>query len=153
MDLLNLMRTRRSVRTYADRPIPPEQLETLLKAAALAPTSRNRKPCSFHLVTDRALLEQLASAKSAGAAFTSQAGAAIVTAADPEIADTWIEDSAIAMTYMMLTAEALGLGCCWVQMHLRSDAAGVSAEERVRQILGLPERSRIVGFLSLGMKD
>ena len=33
------------------------------------------------------------------------------------------------MTYMMLEAEVLGLGCCWVQMHLRSDADGNSAEE------------------------
>jgi phosphoserine aminotransferase len=37
-------------------------------------------------------------------------------------------------------------------MHLRFDAAGVSAEERVREILELPERYRVVGFLALGEK-
>ena len=152
MELLELMRSRMSVRNYADAPVLQEQLDTILEAAALAPTSRNRKPCKCFVVTERPILEQLSQAKQAGAAFTAQAGAAIVVAADSEISDTWIEDSSIAMTYMMLASESLGLGCCWVQMHLRFDADGNSAEERVREILNLPERFRIVGFLVLGVK-
>jgi len=152
MELLELMRSRRSVRTYADTTLSQEQLDTLLEAASLAPTSRNRKPCRFFAVTERPVLEQLSQAKQAGAAFTAQSGAAIVVAADSEVSDTWIEDSSIAMTYMMLAAESLGLGCCWVQMHLRSDADGNSAEARVRDILDLPEHFRIVGFLALGEK-
>ncbi len=152
MELLDLMRSRKSVRTYADSPIPQEQLDTILEAAAFAPTSRNRKPCRLFALTDRPALQQLSKAKQAGAAFTARAGAAIIVAADSEISDTWVEDSSIAMTYMMLAAESLGLGCCWVQMHLRFDADGNSAEERVRGILNLPERFRIVGFLALGVK-
>ncbi|MBQ9695043.1 MAG: nitroreductase family protein [Oscillospiraceae bacterium] len=150
MDLLPIMRSRKSVRTYTDQPITQEQIDALLQAAALAPTSRNRKPCKFYVITDRVQLEALSKAKQAGAAFTAGANAAIVTAADSELSDTWIEDSSIAMTYMMLEAEALGLGCCWVQMHLRFDADGNRAEENVRELLNLPERFRIVGFLALG---
>ena len=152
MELLDIMRSRKSVRNYADTPIPQGKLDKILEAASLAPTSRNRKPCTFIPVTERTTLEQLSTAKNAGAAFTAKAGAAIVVAADSEISDTWVEDSSIAMTYMMLIVEELGLGCCWVQMHLRFDAAGVSAEERVREILELPERYRVVGFLALGEK-
>ena len=129
--LLRLMHSRKSIRAYADAAIPQEHLDAILKAASLAPTSH---------------------AKAHGAAFTAQAGAAVVVAADSTVADTWIEDCAIAMTYMMLAAEALGLGCCWVQMHLRTDADGNSAEDNVRQILGLPEQHRIVGFLALGVR-
>ena len=146
------MHSRKSIRTYADAAIPQECLDAILKAASLAPTSRDLRPCTFHLVTDREQLTQLGHAKAHGAAFTAHAGAAVVVAADSTVADTWIEDSAIAMTYMMLTAEALGLGCCWVQMHLRTDADGNSAEDNVRQILGLQEQHRIVGFLSLGVR-
>lgn len=150
MDLLQIMRSRRSVRAYTDQPITQEQLDALLQAAAMAPTSRNRKPCQFYVITEPSQLETLSKAKQAGAAFTAGASAAIITAADSELSDTWIEDSAIAMTYMMLEAEALGLGCCWVQMHLRSDADGNSAEENVRRLLNLSEQMRIVGFIALG---
>ncbi|MCR4645188.1 MAG: nitroreductase family protein [Oscillospiraceae bacterium] len=151
--LLALMRSRRSIRRYSGGPIPQASLKCLTDAAALAPTSRDRKPCAFHCITDRAQLEQLARAKAAGAAFTANAAAAIVVSADSTISDTWIEDSSIALTYMMLEAEALGLGCCWVQMHLRFDADGTSAEENVRRILDLPEQHRIVGFLALGQPE
>ncbi len=70
--------------------------------------------------------------------------------ADSEKANTWIEDSSIAMTYMMLAAEEQNLGCCWVQMHLRKDENDRDAEENVREILGLLERFRVVGFLAFG---
>lgn len=151
MELSDIMRERRSIRRYADKPIPVEMLDNILQAAALAPTSRNRKPCTVYLVTERERLCALSHAKQSGAAFAEQAGAAAVIAADSEKADTWIEDSSIAMTYMMLSAQAQGLGCCWVQIHMRQDANGRDAEENVRRILGLPERFRIVGFLSLGV--
>lgn len=152
MDLLKLMQQRRSVRTYADTPIPQEQLDVILQAGALAPTSRNRKPCTFHAITDKTVLDRLSKAKHSGAAFTAQAGAAIIVAADSTKADTWVEDSAIAMTYMMLATEAQALGCCWVQIHLRTDAEGNSAEENVRELLRLSADFRIVGFLVLGVK-
>jgi nitroreductase len=102
MELLDIMRSRKSVRNYADTPIPQGKLDKILETASLAPTSRNRKPCTFIPVTERTTLEQLSTAKNAGAAFTAKAGAAIVVAADSEISDTWVEDSSIAMTYMML---------------------------------------------------
>ncbi|MBQ8011806.1 MAG: nitroreductase family protein, partial [Oscillospiraceae bacterium] len=62
----------------------------------------------------------------------------------------WIEDSSIAMTYTMLAAEEQNLGCCWVQIHLRTDAQGLDAEENVREILSLPGKYRVVGFLAIG---
>ena len=152
MELLNLMRSRKSIRTYANKYILQEHLNIILEAASLAPTSHNRKPCKYIAVTDRSILDRLSRVKTANAIFTSQAGAAIVVAADSEISDIWIEDSSIALTYMLLAAEALGLGCCWVQIRLRFTEDGVSAEERVREILGLPKRFRIVGFITIGVK-
>ena len=150
MEFQQIIEKRKSVRTYADTPIPQEILDHILQVGELAPTSRNLKPCTFHLVQDREVLQKLSKAKKAGAAFAADAAAAIVVTADSEKADTWIEDSAIAMTYMMLAAEEQNLGCCWVQTHLRKDAQGLDAEENVREILGLSEKYRVVGFLALG---
>ena len=150
MEFQQIIKKRKSVRTYADTPIPQETLDHILQVGELAPTSRNLKPCTFHPVQDREVLQKLSRAKRTGAAFAADAAAAIVVAADSEKADTWIEDSSIAMTYMMLAAEEQNLGCCWVQIHLRTDAQGLDAEENVREILGLPEKYRVVGFLALG---
>ncbi len=150
MEFQQIIKKRKSIRTYADTPISQEILDHILQVGELAPTSRNRKPCTFHLIQDKGTLQRLSKAKNAGAVFTADAAAAIVVAADSEKADTWIEDSSIALTYMMLAAEEQNLGCCWVQMHLRKDENGRDAEENVRELLGLPERFRVVGFLALG---
>ncbi len=150
MEFQQIIEKRKSIRTYADTPVPQEILNHILQVGELAPTSRNLKPCTFHLVQDREVLQKLSKAKKAGAAFAADAAAAIVVAADSEKADTWIEDSSIAMTYMMIAAEEQNLGCCWVQVHLRRDADGRDAEENVREILGLSENYRVVGFLALG---
>ena len=55
------------------------------------------------------------------------------------------------MSFMMLMAEEQGIGNCWVQIHLRSDADGNDAEQNVRKILSGPEKFRVVGILSLGI--
>ena len=153
MEFQALIQKRKSVRRYADKPIPQDILDYILQAGDLAPTSRNLRPCTFHLIQDKETLRRLSRAKKAGAAFAADAGAAIVVVADSEKADTWIEDSSIALTYMMLAAEEQDLGCCWVQMHMRASEDGRDAEENVREILGLQERFRIVGLLAIGCKE
>ena len=77
---------------------------------------------------------------------------AIVVVADTMIADTWCEDSSIALTYMHLMATELNIGSCWVQVHLR-DKDGMDAEEVVREIVKIDDHYRIVGIMALGHSD
>lgn len=51
-DFLEMIRTRRSVRDFSDRPVPLEAIETAVQAAALAPNGANRQPWHFVIVTD-----------------------------------------------------------------------------------------------------
>lgn len=150
-DLMDIMLARRSVRQYTSEEIPEAKLDKILKAGLLAPTSMNRQPCEFYLVKNREILTKLSEAKAGGAAMLKDAAAAIVVFGDSDKADTWIEDSSIALTYMHLMATAQGVGSCWVQMHMRRSADGNDAEENVRRILDVPENYRVVGILSLGM--
>ncbi len=55
----------KSVRTYADTPISQEVLDHILQVGELAPTSRNLKPCTFHLIQDSEILQRLSKAKKA----------------------------------------------------------------------------------------
>ena len=153
MELLDIMLRRRSIRKYREKEIPEDQLNRILEAALLAPTSRNRKPCEFYVVRDRDVLKKLSRAKASGAEMLAECGAAVVVCGDSEKADTWVEDCSIALTYMDLMAASLGLGSCWCQMHLRFSSDGNDAEENVRRILSVPASYRVVGILSLGIPE
>lgn len=150
MDIIPLLFQRRSVRKYSDKEVTRDTLEAIVKAGLLAPTSKNKRPWQFYVVQNRDALVQLAQSKSAGATFLAEAPAAIVVTADGEATDVWVEDVSIAMSFIMLQAESLGLGSCWVQMHLRSDANGIDAEDNVRRMLGVSSEQRIVGVLGVG---
>ena len=149
MELMDVMFKRRSSRKFTDEAVGKDELEKILQAALLAPTSMNRKPCSFMVVERKQTLEELSKAKNHGAELIAGADKAIVVLADTLIADTWCEDSSIALTYMHLMATDLGLGSCWVQIHLR-DKNGVNAEEVVRDILKVDDHYRIAGIMAIG---
>lgn len=150
MELLEVMLKRRSTRSFKDENISRDDLEKILQAGLLAPTSRNRKPCNFMVVENKDVLNQLAESKDHGAALLKGANKAIVVIGDTLIADTWIEDSSIALTYMHLMATELGLGSCWVQIHLRAKD-GIDSEGIVRDILKIDNHYGIVGILALGI--
>ena len=147
MELIDIMLKRRSTRKFNDEPVSRDELDKILHAALLAPTSMNRKPCNFMVVERRETLRDLANSKDHGAALIEGADKAIAM-----IADTWIEDSSIALTYMHLMASELGLGSCWVQIHLRTKD-GIDSEKIVRDILKIDDNYRIVGILALGHSD
>ena len=152
MELMDVMLKRRSTRKFNDKSVSKEELDKILHAALLAPTSMNRKPCNFMVVERKETLAELADSKDHGAALIRGADKAIVVVADTMVADTWIEDSSIALTYMHLMATELGLGSCWVQIHLRSKD-GADSEGIVRDILKIDDHYRIVGILALGHSD
>lgn len=150
MELKDVMNKRKSVRKFSGKEIPREILDEIVHAGELAPTSRNLKPCKFIVIKDKDTLRKLSEAKKAGAGFLKGADAAIAVFADSEKSDTWIEDSSIALTYMMLSATENGMGNCWCQYHLRFSASGESAEDNARRILKMDKKYRIVGVLGLG---
>jgi nitroreductase len=74
----------------------------------------------------------------------------VAVCADPARCDVWIEDCAIAATILHLAAESLGLGSCWVQIRQRPHGDGRSAEEYVREVLGLPESLVLECIIGIG---
>ena len=153
MELIDILLKRRSVRRFKEESISKDNLEKILQAALLAPTSRNRKPCNFLIVENKETLKRLSKSKKTGAEMLAYCDKAIVVVANTLISDTWIEDSSIALGYMHLMAASLDIGSCWVQIHLRKDENGEDSEKVVKEITGLDDYFRIVGILALGMPD
>lgn len=151
MELMDTMLKRRSIRQYTDEAIPADKLKRILQAGLIAPTSMNRKPCEMIVVQDKAMLQKLSQVKEYGSAMIADCHTAIVVIASEQKADTWIEDSSIALSYMSLAATDLGIGNCWCQIHLRVTGEGMCAEQAVRQLLKLADEYRIVGILPLGV--
>lgn len=148
--MIELLRSRRSIRKFTSEKIAPEAIEVLVEAALRAPSSRGINPWEFILVDDPVLLKQLSEAKQHGAEFLSNAPLAIVVCADNRKSDVWVEDCSIAAIVIQLTALSLGLGSCWAQIRNREYDPDKSAGKYVQDLLGLPEEIKVECILGLG---
>lgn len=142
--------TYRSIRKYETRGVEEMIIREVLSAALLAPSSRGFRPWQFVVVQDEALREALSKAKAPGAGFLREAPVVVVVLADPQQSDVWVEDCSIAAYTIQVRARELGLGTCWVQIRMRTDAQGVPSEDRVKEILGIPESFSVGAILALG---
>jgi len=148
--MIEILRNRRSVRSFLNKEVEEEKINILLEAALRAPTSRNLNPTHFILVKDKETLKKLSAVKSHGAAFLSNANIAIVVIGDTQKSDTCIEDCSIASIIIQLTAESLSLGSCWAQIRLRYDNENRLAEDNVRKILNIPPHFLVESIIGIG---
>ena len=150
-DLLEIMRSRRSVRQYTDEKISDEQIKKIVSAALLAPSGHSKYPCEFIVVKNSETLEKLSHCRVGVAKMLASAAAAVVVIADKEKSDTVVEDSAVAMMNMELMAASLGIGNCWIQVRARDAENNSPAEEYLREILKFPENFMCQAVLALGI--
>lgn len=121
MTLLDICRTRESVRDFAPLPVEAEKLQAVLEAARLAPSACNRQPWKFFVLQSEA-----ARAKAAElvAKFPWIAGAPVIIVCCIDHSQEWVRrydgkphgivDIAIAAEHICLAAAEQGLGTCWV---------------------------------------
>jgi nitroreductase len=147
-----LIINRRSARQYTDKLLDASDVEQIMKAALLSPSSKNSQPWQFVLIEDKDMLKKLALCKSSGAAFIENCALAIVVLSDPMQSSAHIEDTAIAATYIQLQAEDLGFGSCWVQISGRETESGYDSEQYVRDLLEIPLQLTVGCIIALGHK-
>ncbi len=148
MDFYEVIRTRRSIRSYKPDPIPEEVLMRILDAARIAPSGSNRQPWKFIVVKDEELRKRLAAACH-NQTFIAEAPVIIVACGynihwnrGGYMGDlSMLIDVSIAFTHLILAARAEGLGTCWI---------GAFDNEEVKKILGVPEDVNVVAITPLG---
>lgn len=150
---IDLLKHRRSCRQFSEEIIDNESIDYILKSALMSPSGHRRTPWEFIVVEDKRTLKALSVSKASGATLIEKAAAAIVITADTTKTDVWIEDCSIASINMQLAAEELGLGSCWVQIRLREDSEGNSANDNVKLLLGIPEQFSVLSIIALGHKE
>ncbi|MEG0250251.1 MAG: nitroreductase family protein [Peptostreptococcus sp.] len=151
MDLLELMMKRRSIRTYTDEALENDDIEKILQAALLSPSSRGIRPWEFILVKDKDTLMELSKCRGKASKMLEDAQCAIIVFADIAKSDVWVEDCSIAMMNMQLMASSLNLGSCWIQGRLRTTEDGTSTEEFCQRLLSVPSNYSLEAILSIGV--
>lgn len=117
MDFLTLCAERYSVRSFSETPIPDDILNQILEAGRLAPTAMNLQPQRILVIRSQEALEKMRAIKKCYGAGTVLMVCGDTEAAcnRPKVDHCMAEmDCTIATTQMMLAAQSLGVGSCWI---------------------------------------
>jgi nitroreductase len=144
-DLIKLIFARRSIRKYRTEPVSEKEVTTLLEAAMAAPSSSNRKPWHFIVVTGRQILDNLAQVHPYGKMLF-EAPLCIAVCGDKTIsARSWVQDCCAASENILLAAVALGLGAVWLGVHPLEER--ISA---VKKVLSIPKNIVPLNLIAIG---
>jgi nitroreductase len=138
---IEVLRTRRSIRTYADRPVERGIIEEIIDCARLAPTAMNDQPWDFVVLTAREDLCRIPLMLGHGEFIANAAFAVLVLA---RATDCALEDCSAATENLLIAAEAHGVGSCWVA-GARQPYAPV-----VAKAFGAPEDRQLIAIVSFG---
>ncbi len=147
MDILNLLKSRRSVRIYKDLPVPKDLLLQILEAGRWAPSGANLQPWHFIIVTDqetRKRIGEVAKFFFIKSSHVERAPVVLVLGFDKRKGKYGRYDVTLAGGNMITMATSIGLGTCWI---------GAFDEERVKEILQIPEHIEVIGLITLGYPE
>jgi len=145
MTLLEVIRKRYSCRSYQERPIEREKLDSLFEAARLAPSAKNTQDWRFVVVTDKETKHRVAQTTNRPEVFE-KAGIIIAACSNSDDVMRCGQaigpiDIAIALEHIALQATELGLATCWI---------GSFYTEKVRKILSIPDDIAIIELMTVG---
>ncbi len=159
MALLDLLKHRKSIRDFLDRPVERKKIMMCLEAARLAPSACNSQPWKFIVVDDRQLKDKLGDAAFRGIysmnSFCKMAPVIVVVVSEKSKflariggmfrgTKYYLIDIGVAIEHFVLQAEDLGLGTCWI---------GWFNERAVKSVLEIPHRKKIDILVALGYYD
>ena len=114
---LEVLKTRRAIRSYEERIPEKELLDKVLEAGTYAPTGMGAQSPIIVAVTDRQTRDRLAELNAAVMGGDSDpfygAPAVLVVLADRSV-PTYLYDGSLVMGNLMNAAHAVGLGSCWI---------------------------------------
>jgi nitroreductase len=153
MDLLEIIKNRRSIRVFKKQDLPQNIIEKLLEAARWAPSAGNVQPWAFIVASSPKMKHSLSMA-AFGQKDLEEASVVIVVCADEKLAEQsygergkslyCLQDTAAATQNILLTAYSLGLGSCWI---------GAFKEKEIRQVIKAPKEMRPIALIPIGYPD
>lgn len=152
--VINEIMTRRSIRKYKSDMVPKEDLEKIIQAGLHAASGMNRQSPIVIAVTDKKIRDELAKANAEimGAKTDPFYGAPVVLVVlSNKAIPTYVYDGALAMGNMMLAADSMGLGCCWI--HRARETFELPKWQEFLKSLGIDGDYEGIGNLIVGYPD
>ncbi|MBU0713246.1 nitroreductase family protein [bacterium] len=156
MDFTDLINQRQSTRKYSEKQVKRDLIDKCIEAARLAPSARNSQPWSFIVLDDPKQIASVSEKAFSGiyksTQFAGKAPVLIVVVTEKADYVTRMGnlirnikysliDIGIACEHLVLQAEELGLGTCWL---------GWFSARGVRRALKLPRSAKIDILISMG---
>ncbi len=145
MDIIEVIKTRRSIRKYLKKEIPNEVMMDILDCARLAPSAHNNQPWRFVVVTDQLIKERLTKITKYGK-FIKEAYAIIAVLCD-KTSDHMFEDACAATENMILAAWHYGIGTCWIGTYQRPHS------RETKDLLNCPDSYELINLVTIGYPD
>ena len=140
-EILRLMKERRSVRSFTDKPIEDEKLNMILEAGRWCQSANNAQPWRFIVIKNKQTIKNLAN-KAPYGRFISQAPVVLAIVALNTNSNKWfLHDTCILSQQICLIAWSLGIGTCWI---------GSMDREKAGKILNLKQNEFLTTILPLG---
>lgn len=149
MNFLELVKERRSVRSYLTRQVEQQKLDYVMECARLAPSACNKQPWTFFIVESEEAKKKLFECYPSAWFRTDPAPVFIIACGDTETSwkrdydgkDHMEVDLGIVFEHICLAATEQGLGTCWI-CHFKP--------ELLKELFGLPENLVPVAITPLG---
>lgn len=153
-ETIKTLTTRRSIRSFSDKPVSREDIDLILQAGLYAPTGRNSRDTLFLVVTDKKLRDKISRMNAAVMGSDSDpfynAGTVIIVFADRNRTTT-VEDGSCAMANLMNAAFSLGIDSCWI--HRAREVFETDSGRELARSLGVPDEYIGIGNCILGYRN
>lgn len=150
MNTIDAIFTRRSIRNFLNKPVEPDKIEMLLKAAMYAPSAVNEQPWRFLVINDKALFPEIMKVHPF-AAMLKTAPLAILVCGDrliEKVHGNWVLDCSCASQNILLAAHSIGLGAVWTGVYPEADRMAALAK-----MFTLPEHVLPFALIGVGYPD
>lgn len=144
MDTIEIIKTRRSIREYKDKPILKEVLENIVDAGRFAPTARGVQPWEFIIVTNPDSLKKIADLAENGRFIAGAVSCIAVFCSDTKY---YLEDGCAATENILIAAASLGIGSCWVAGDKKPYCQEIS------KLLSVPDEFKLISLIALGYPE
>jgi nitroreductase len=165
--VIEVIKSRRAIRSFEDKPVPESAIQTMLEAATYAPSAINIQPWKFTLITNKDAMKHLSdTAKPALLRMLPDVGDEGLAGIKKQLTNPQynifynapllifvsgvkspyaIYDCSMAAQNMMLAAYTLGIGSCWI-----GTAVGLANDPKVKAELGVPEDHEVHAAIIFG---